>query len=93
MLEYVLATWRLSYLLVREDGPGNLARKLRERTGIVYDEETGHVVSYPDWNPLTCVYCTSIWVAMILFYAPRYVHKILTASAVSVMLEKQHGDR
>lgn len=92
MIEYALAVWRLSYLLVKEDGPDRLSRRLREHTGIEYDEHD-QVYSYPDWNPLTCVYCTSLWVAMLLYFAPKWLIQILAASAVAVIVEKYHGDR
>lgn len=92
MITYFLATWRLSYMLVREDGPFRLARKLRDVTGIECDED-GRVFSYPDWNPLHCVYCTSVWVAVALYFMPRILREALAASGMSVIIEKYHGDR
>lgn len=92
MMIYALATWRLSYLLVREDGPFRLARKLRDTTGIECDD-VGNVFSYPDWNPLHCVYCTSVWVAIALHFVPSWFREMLAASAVAVVIEKYHGDR
>jgi hypothetical protein len=87
-LIYALATWRLSYLLVSENGPWHLAKKLRLRTGIVYDDTTGFVITYPDWNPLSCLYCTSLWVATGLFLAPRWLHRILAASAIAIFFDR-----
>lgn len=62
-----LATWRLSSMIVREDGPGYVFRGLREMAGITHDE-SGGVVMIPDGflpQLLSCVYCSSIWVGFI----------------------------
>ena len=48
----VLATWRVTHLLVREDGPGEAVARLRRRLGWGF------------WGRLMdCFYCTSVWVA------------------------------
>lgn len=60
-----LATWRIAVLAVREDGPWDLALRLRERLGFVYYED-GSVASEPEGMPgaiLRCVWCTSAWVS------------------------------
>lgn len=60
-----LATWRLSYMLVGEDGPWRVFRRLREATGITHDEY-GHILMVPERTLpelLSCVWCTSVWVA------------------------------
>jgi hypothetical protein len=48
----VLATWRVTHLLVEEDGPGDLVVRLRQRVG------EGWIGS-----ALDCFYCLSIWTA------------------------------
>jgi hypothetical protein len=48
----VLATWRVSALLVREDGPYDLIARLRRATS---NTMAGRA--------LQCFYCTSLWVA------------------------------
>jgi len=47
-----LATWRVTHLLVEEDGPADLVFRLRERAG---DGWVGQA--------LDCFYCLSIWTA------------------------------
>ena len=47
-----LATWRLTHLLVEEDGPADVVVRLRERAG---DGLIGQA--------LDCFYCLSIWTA------------------------------
>ncbi len=48
----VLATWRVTHLLAREDGPADLIARLRARLGDGF------------WGRLMdCFYCLSLWVA------------------------------
>lgn len=48
-----LATWRVTHLLVEEDGPGDAVVRLRRRAG---DGWIG--------SALDCFYCLSIWTAV-----------------------------
>ena len=48
----VLATWRLTHLLAREDGPADLLVRLRERLGVGW---LGQLMD--------CFNCASLWVA------------------------------
>ena len=59
-----LATWRVSAMFVKEDGPGLIFRKVRALTGIGHDE-AGKVYMVPDTflaGLLSCVWCASVWV-------------------------------
>jgi len=47
-----LATWRVTHLLVEEDGPGDMVVRLRQRAG---DGWIGRAMD--------CFYCLSIWTA------------------------------
>lgn len=48
-----LATWRLSYLLVREDGPYNITKRLRALFSL--------------GGLLDCIYCVSVWAALLMY--------------------------
>ncbi|MEP7142183.1 MAG: DUF1360 domain-containing protein [Ferruginibacter sp.] len=48
----VLATWRITHLLSKEDGPFNIIYRLRKKAG------AGFFGSLLD-----CFYCVSVWVA------------------------------
>ena len=48
-----LATWRLTHLLVREDGPADAIARTREWLG---ESQLGALMD--------CFYCTSFWVAV-----------------------------
>jgi hypothetical protein len=49
----VLAVWRLTHLLAREDGPEDLIVRLRVRLG---DRVLGRAMD--------CFYCLSVWIAL-----------------------------
>src|SRR5712691_4660568 len=58
----VLATWRVTHLITREDGPAELMYKMRRRMSAGF------------WAPLLdCFLCFSLWVAaaMAFFVASR----------------------
>jgi hypothetical protein len=60
----VLATWRVTHLLAREDGPFDIVLRLRLRLG---DGMLGRLVD--------CFYCLSMWVAapiaLLIYVQPR----------------------
>lgn len=75
-------------MLVQEQGPGRLFVKLRELTGIEHTED-GHVLSYGDWTPLHCVWCTSIWVAIVLIWIPVVVLLPLALSGMAIIIHEK----
>ena len=54
LLVAALATWRLAHLLVVEDGPFDLAARLRARL---------HGGPFGLGRVLDCLHCTSLWLA------------------------------
>lgn len=88
MISLGLATWRLSYMLTSEAGPNDMFTRLREISGVQYDDETGNVVSWNDWSPLVCLWCTSVYAAGILALVPRTIVSILAASGIAVIIDK-----
>ena len=60
-----LATWRVTSLLVSEDGPWFMFVKLRVWMGVRYDSETlqpiaDNVIA----SAFLCLWCLSFWVGM-----------------------------
>ena len=74
-----LAVWRLSYLLVDEEGPGDILVKFRWLIGIrekitVDGDKVSRVIETHGIiaRLFRCVWCLSIWIALIfaLIYTP-----------------------
>ena len=65
LLIYILATWRIASLLVNEAGPADIFLHIREWAGIEHDD-SGEMTIIPDGffsGILSCVWCSSMWVA------------------------------
>lgn len=72
---------------MHEEGPFDAALKLRTATGIEHASD-GSVISAPSWNPLQCLFCTSIWISAILYWLPAWVWSIFGASGFAVLTQK-----
>ena len=69
-----LATWRITHLIVREDGPWKIIVRIRRRAGAGF------------WGELMdCFYCSSVWVAAIFSFTlrPNWEQWILYLFALS----------
>jgi hypothetical protein len=78
-------------MLVNERGPFNVFVALREATGITHDTE-GVALSWNDDSPLSCLYCTSVWVALVLMVCPMWIKEWLAVSGLAIMVEN-YGSR
>ena len=93
-----LATWRISYMLMYDAGPGQMFYKFRKARGIDHDDD-GSPFFYPPgfWGGLLeCMYCTSIWVGTFIGLGwavlPFYVELCcipFALSAVAVIIEEK----
>ena len=72
-----LVCWRITSLLVSEDGPWDVFAKLRARIGVYYDARSVAQGRNVIAKALTCVWCTSIWVSIPL--ATLYAFDRMTA--------------
>lgn len=64
MLEFLvlaLATWRMTSLLVWEDGPFEVFVRLRHRLGVRYDERSERYGSNWFAKGVVCPACASVW--------------------------------
>jgi len=82
----VLATWRVTHLLVSEDGPGDLIAYFRKRLG--------HGIA---GKLMDCFQCLSLWVAapMVLFVSLKLTELPLVWLALSgaaCLLERWGGE-
>jgi len=62
----VLATWRLSSLLSREDGPYNMLSRLRGKLGVVQNVNSEPYGTNEFARGLLCMWCNSVWVAAVM---------------------------
>lgn len=84
-----LATWRLSSMLVFEYGPFGLFEGIRRVFGIKHVE--GRVVTMSHRNVLSCVWCTSVWVALalVLLPIPPVALWVLAVSTLAVVVQER----
>ena len=66
-LVLALATWRVSSMLVEEDGPFECLEKLRHWLGVRYDEQSYAYGENELAKMLTCIWCVAPFVG--LFWA------------------------
>lgn len=83
-----LATWRLSSLLVHEDGPWDIMLRLRHWARADGDEVSGVIAL-----ALQCIWCVSVWVAPVMLALALMpllwvVPAIMAVSAVAILVER-----
>lgn len=88
VIMHALATWRISYALVHETGPYWLLTRLRSKTGIVHDE-TGQPIAWPDNSVLSCIWCSSVWVSIVLMAVPLVMWLIFGVSALAILFNER----
>lgn len=57
-----MATWRLSSLLVNEDGPADIFKHLRAFVGVQDADEQPHALA----GAFVCIWCMSVWTGALL---------------------------
>ena len=95
-----LAVWRISSFLVDENGPTNFMADFRYWIGVRHDDLTG--LWYGETTIaelLTCVWCTSFWVGLLVSLAYLLSPEItvwislpLALSAVACLIDEYMGD-
>lgn len=93
-----LATWRVSHILLRENGPFRVFRNLREALGVRYYDEDGHEIAEFKYEITTCIWCLSVWVAgalavlwSFLPLATFWICAVFAASALAVVVDHHEG--
>lgn len=85
------AAWRVSSLLVHEDGPGDVFERLRQLVGVPSNGEVSGLLP----SLLSCVWCVSIWTALGLWvvweaWRPEPV-VVLAAMSIAPFAERYLG--
>lgn len=91
ILIFALATWRMTSLLVSEEGPENILDQFRYKIGIRYDE-VGETYG-ENWfaEAFCCFWCASVWIAFFLlpFYLiSPYILLPLAMSGGAILIER-----
>lgn len=85
---YGLAVWRVSSLLVHEQGPFNVFTRIRGLAGIQHDVD-GNVWIIPNRflaQVLSCVWCVSLWVSLVFIF--EGISTVLALSAMAILIER-----
>lgn len=92
-----LAVWRISNILIFENGPWYIFREIRSEIGIKHDEDDfPYEIPNTSWGELfSCIVCISVWVAggfSFLFLLSPGVALIFSLpfsiSAVALLIDK-----
>lgn len=89
LLRLVLATWRLTALLVYDDGPFHSFQRLRDYAQVA-DPDEQHIN-----GALSCVWCCSIWAALGVLLVNKLlpgIVDILALSAGAILYDKYTAD-
>ena len=94
-----LACWRLSSLIVREEGPWDIFARFRYWLGVRYNAQSERISETMLGQLVTCVWCTSVWVS-VLFFIPysffpnptMLIASLLALSALTILIERLVGD-
>ena len=69
-LIFGLSVWRISSLLVNEDGPWDIFRHIREWVGIKDLGAEGVFIPNGFWPGFfSCIWCASLWISLIVLGA------------------------
>lgn len=77
-----LATWRISYMLVNEDGPRDVFISLRQRLG-AYDLDHNGIALTSLGRGIKCIYCVSAWVGAVCAVVCLFLPQLLIPFALS----------
>jgi hypothetical protein len=90
-----LATWRISSLLVNEDGPWSVFARLRALAGVRYDDEFQPVAGNVVAGAFICLWCMSVWVGLLVtilgWFLPdlaAWVVLPLALSAAAILVDR-----
>lgn len=63
-----LAVWRISSLLVQEDGPFYIFDRIRNKVGILWTEDSVPYSNNVIGQIFLCVWCMSVWISFAFFF-------------------------
>lgn len=98
MIILAFATWRISSLLAREDGPFDVFSRIRNFIGVVYYDNENCTPKNVLARGIICVWCNSIWVSAVMalfveYHAKlhiivQYIISVLFLSTASIIIDE-----
>ncbi len=89
-----LATWRVGYFIINEDGPFDIMDRIRIFVGVKY-ATTGQPYGHNIFSKLiSCFYCLSVWLSFGIWWLVAGMEttldmvSVLAVSAVSIMIKE-----
>jgi len=82
---YGLATWRVTHMLLYESGPWGILIRLRSGVGVTHNEDGEPETHVHTWT--YCLWCLSVWVAIVLVCAPSIIAVVAALSAVAIFAD------
>lgn len=73
-----LASWRLTSLIVQEDGPFDIFIKIRLWLGVAYDQNSQPYGKNVIARGILCMWCASVWVSFVSSFFSEYSVNIHT---------------
>ena len=86
-----LATWRLTKMIMSEDGPYEVFPKLNHALGVRYNENNIKFGINEAGNMMVCKLCLSFWVGLLFTLLPKVFAMPFAFSAAMIWLDKYYG--
>lgn len=77
---YTLAVWRLSYMLVWEEGPGHVFGKLRNKVGVKHTADHRPYGESFLGELFSCLLCMSVWISLFITVGDKMLGRGRTRS-------------
>lgn len=94
-----LAVFRISYMIVNEDGPFSIFPKFKHRIGVRYNQHSDAYGTNEFAKLFICVWCLSVWIGLAVvvgaYFFPAITFWILlpfALSAVAMFVSERMGN-
>jgi len=89
LLLEILITWRISHLIIHEEGPFAIFARWRDWVGVKYDLHNRAYSQNELGKLFTCLYCASVWVGIVI--AKGDVLRGLALSAGAIFIHEKRN--
>lgn len=91
MLDFLidaLATWRLTSLFHREDGPFAIFDHIRNGINVQYNQHNQPYGDNEVAKAFSCMWCLSVWVGFGIRHLAHWLRYSMALSAVGILIER-----